>query len=47
MKLAEGQKNAPEGTYVGLHLDDGTAMNPVTEGVYDNLCVKKHMLDAW
>lgn len=46
VKLAEFEKKAPEGVYTGLHLDDGTAMNPVTEGVYDNVCVKKHMLDA-
>uniref|UniRef100_A0A6A7FN81 T-complex protein 1 subunit zeta-like n=2 Tax=Hirondellea gigas TaxID=1518452 RepID=A0A6A7FN81_9CRUS len=46
VKLAEGRKNAAPGEYVGLDLESGGAMNPVTEGVYDNLCVKKHMLNA-
>lgn len=46
VKLSEGQKSAPAGTYVGLDLDTGAAMDPVAKGVFDNFCVKKHMLDA-
>ncbi|XP_018014800.1 T-complex protein 1 subunit zeta [Hyalella azteca] len=46
VKLSEGQKVAPEGTYVGLDLDTGSSMDPVATGVYDNYCVKRHMLDA-
>jgi len=46
VKLSEGASEAPEGVYVGLDLDTGDAMDPVERGVYDNHCVKKHMLDA-
>jgi len=46
VKLAEGQVAASAGTYVGLDLQTGDAMDPVEQGVYDNYCVKKHMIDA-
>jgi len=46
VKLSEGQRAAAPGTYVGLDLDSGDAMDPTERGVYDNYCVKKHMLDA-
>jgi len=46
VKLSEGAAAAPEGTYVGLNLDTGASMDPTEAGVYDNHCVKKHMLDA-
>jgi len=46
VKLSEGARAAPPGTYVGLDLETGDAMDPRDKGVYDNYCVKKHMVDS-
>ncbi|KAB7504215.1 T-complex protein 1 subunit zeta [Armadillidium nasatum] len=46
VKLREEQRLSDE-TPVGLDLKTGEAMNPLLIGVYDNICVKRHMLDAW
>ncbi|MCL4121451.1 UNVERIFIED_CONTAM: hypothetical protein GTU68_036418, partial [Idotea baltica] len=45
VKLREEQRSS-NGSPVGLDVKSGEAMNPVDVGIYDNICVKKHMLDA-
>lgn len=46
VKLREEFK-ASVGTPVGLDIATGEALNPIDAGIFDNYCVKKHMLDAW
>lgn len=46
VKLREEFK-ASAGTPVGLDIATGEALNPVDAGIFDNYCVKRHMLDAW
>lgn len=45
VKLREEFKNS-DGTPVGLDIATGEALNPVDSGIFDNYCVKRHMLDA-
>ena len=42
----ELQEASRDGVF-GLDLETGKAVDPQDIGVYDNVCVKKHMLDAW
>lgn len=46
VKLREEFKNS-DGIPVGLDIATGEALNPVDSGIFDNYCVKRHMLDAW
>lgn len=46
VKLREEFKNSG-GVPVGLDITTGEALNPSDAGIYDNYCVKRHMLDAW
>lgn len=46
VKLREEYKNSG-GTAVGLDITTGDVLEPVTAGIFDNYCVKRHMLDAW
>lgn len=46
VKLREEFKNS-NGTPVGLDISTGEALNPADTGIFDNYCVKRHMLDAW
>ena len=32
---------------VGLDLSSGEALSPADEGIWDNYCVKKQLLDSW
>jgi len=45
VKLREEYKNSG-GLPVGLDISTGEVLNPVDAGIFDNYCVKKHMLDA-
>ncbi|XP_066982888.1 T-complex protein 1 subunit zeta [Macrobrachium rosenbergii] len=45
VKLREEYKNGG-GIPIGLDINTGEALNPCDVGIYDNYCVKKHMLDA-
>jgi len=45
VKLREEYKNSG-GAPVGLDITTGEVLNPVDTGIYDNYCVKRHMLDA-
>lgn len=45
VKLREEYKNGG-GLPVGLDISTGEVLNPVDAGIFDNYCVKKHMLDA-
>lgn len=46
VKLREEQRQNGGAIPVGLDVKTGEAVNPVDLGIYDNICVKKHMLDA-
>lgn len=46
VKLREEFKNS-DGIPVGLDISTGEALNPADAGIFDNYCVKRHMLDAW
>jgi len=45
VKLREEYKNSG-GSPVGLDISTGEVLNPVEAGIFDNYCVKLHMLDA-
>merc|ERR1711915_636538 len=45
VKLREEYKNGG-GIPIGLDINTGEALNPCDVGIFDNYCVKKHMLDA-
>lgn len=45
VKLREEYKNSG-GLPVGLDISTGEAVNPSDAGIFDNYCVKRHMLDA-
>ncbi|KAG7155022.1 T-complex protein 1 subunit zeta-like [Homarus americanus] len=45
VKLREEYKNNG-GLPVGLDITTGEALNPCDAGIFDNYCVKRHMLDA-
>jgi len=42
--VVEVQESIQKGLHVGIDLDTGKALNPVTAGVFDNYCVKKQSI---
>lgn len=44
--LQEASMKAKAGTFVGLSLESGDPIDPIAQGIYDNVCVKRSLIDT-